>query len=610
MSLGMARWLRCCCAALLPVLASGCQPWQTGGVTELRTAVKIIHDAGGTETPRIVDLPDILSQESSNVISASYRVTFRSPSSLRPQAMLIPEFGNFVRVRLNGREIAQFDRPPSVLNGLFLSPLVLYLPEALLYDDNLLEMQIVGHPNAGLARLLVGPSHQVEKLFGIYWSLSTGLLMVMVTAGAFFTLLALLLWWGTRIPVYLALAASAVTLVLYTAMLLAWQETPIGWGKASALLLAYHMHLALVGFCALHVLGMERRRLWALAGTYWLSLAAAVTISAMYGSTHPYMIARLLTLVFVAAAVVHIVRAGTKRSSLTFWTMVVIAMGGIGYILRDVMGSFTGRPSYGELPLHRLLAPGFMATVMMFVVEQYTDTLRSLRTVNATLEQRIQGAQAELRAAFESLRAAERAAAAEQERRRLMRDIHDGLGSQLISSLSLAEQPDTTRNEIIEAIESCITELRVAVDSLEPFEDDLLAALGTLRIRVEPMLARANVQLQWRVREVAVGRNWSASDIGHLLRVLLEAFANVVRHSGATRVVLCCAASRRHAAFWVSVYDNGAGLTQNNPKRLPGRGLANIRERAQMIGAQLSIRSRPRGTRLRLVWPLSPTQVR
>lgn len=597
--------LRNGCHLLIALLVSGCQLGGNGEILTLRTAVKIWQGADGVELQRIVNLPDVWEDDVDSVGSVTYRLSFVSSASQRPQALLVPQFGNFVRARLNGLEIAQFDRPRSVLRDASFFPTILHLPGTLLREQNLLELQVTGRANAGagLSQVLAGPSNQIEKLFGIYWSLSVGLLIVMLTTGGFVLLFAVLLWLGTRNVLYLALSASAVSLVAYALMLQAWHETPIDWDKASALLVSYHTFIALVGFCALSMFGMARRRLLELTIIYWVGLAASVAVSAILESITPYLVTRLLGLIFVMAAVTYVVRAGMKRSSLTAWALILTAAVGIGLVLRDVLGSLTGQPSFGELPLYRLLAPGFMVTVTMFVIEQYTETYRTLHQLNASLERRIADAEAELRQAFDSLRAAERATAIEQERRRLMRDIHDGMGSQLISTLSLAEEPDATRSEIVEAIENCITELRVAVDSLEPFENDLLAALGTLRIRVEPMLSRANVRLRWRMRELSDQREWSASDMGHLLRVLLEAFANVVRHSGASCATMCCATSHRYRVLWISVCDNGTGLSLPGARRL-GRGLNNIGERAERMGAQLLIRSRPRGTVVRLVWPL------
>ena len=607
---GAFGWLGRCAALLALVLLAGCQAWRSTAVAEIQTAVKITQDPHFGDTWHSVSLPDVW-PDGAAASSASYVVRFASSPSLRPQAVLLLRVGNFVGVRLNGQPIAQLDQPPSVLQDAVSAPVMLYLPDALLAADNVLEFRITGRggAGAGLSQVMVGPANQIERLYGVRWSLSIGLLIVMLTAGLFVAMFATLLWRGTREPVYLALTGAAALLVAYATMLLAWDNMPIGWWAAAAVIASYHSYISLVAFCAFRMLGARTARVARLVLAYWVALTGSVAVSALAESMTPYVTVRLLSLVLVVYGLAQVARIAFKRRSLTAWLLLGTALLGIVHALQDVLGSSVGHASYGALPLHRLTAPGFMFTVIVFIVEQYTRSFGKLRRLNQTLEQRVATAQQELAHAFESLREAEQTAAVEQERRRMMRDIHDGLGSQLVATLSLASQPDAHREEILGAVEVCITELRVAIDSLEPFEDDLLAALGTLRTRVEPLLARSGLRLGWRVRELPAEPHLTSAQVADLFRLLIEVFTNVVKHSGADHVTLQCTALPRVSCIWVSVFDNGRGLPAPEQRRA-GRGLGNMRERAARIGAHLSVRSRGRGTLVRLAWTMAPHEVR
>ena len=69
-----------------------------------------------------------------------------------------------------------------------------------------------------------------------------------------------------------------------------------------------------------------------------------------------------------------------------------------------------------------------------------------------------------------------------------MSDMHDGIGGQLIKTLSLVENGKAASHEVAAALQYCIDDLPLAIDSLEPTDDDLLPVLGNLRFRFEARL--------------------------------------------------------------------------------------------------------------------------
>ena len=79
-----------------------------------------------------------------------------------------------------------------------------------------------------------------------------------------------------------------------------------------------------------------------------------------------------------------------------------------------------------------LLAAGLLAllAVMLWLLRRSNRSIREVRHLNATQAERIAAREAELLTAFEQLKAAEQQRLLEGERRRMMRDMHDGLGSQ------------------------------------------------------------------------------------------------------------------------------------------------------------------------------------
>ncbi len=69
-----------------------------------------------------------------------------------------------------------------------------------------------------------------------------------------------------------------------------------------------------------------------------------------------------------------------------------------------------------------------------------------------------------------------------EERQRIMSDMHDGIGGQLISTLSLVEKGSLSSAEVAAVLRECLEDLRLTIDSLEPTDNDLLTVLATCAI--------------------------------------------------------------------------------------------------------------------------------
>jgi signal transduction histidine kinase len=251
-----------------------------------------------------------------------------------------------------------------------------------------------------------------------------------------------------------------------------------------------------------------------------------------------------------------------------------------------------------------MLPIGVIALFAMFlatVLRRYLGALSASEKAGVLLEARLADRELELRESYDKLRAVEQAQLLSQERQRLMRDMHDGLGSALMSSLIAVERGQMQSADIVEVLRDCVDDLKLTIDSLEPVDDDLLLLLATLRYRLEPRLEAAGVKLQWDVDAVP-SLGWLNPELSlHILRMVQEVLTNVLKHAQAK--VIRVAAT--HDAEYISIVieDDGIGFDIANPVRA-GRGLANLRQRAALLGAMLDITSSPGDTRVSLMLPL------
>lgn len=229
----------------------------------------------------------------------------------------------------------------------------------------------------------------------------------------------------------------------------------------------------------------------------------------------------------------------------------------------------------------------------------------SLKTAHTDLERRIAEKHAELERNYARLRELEHAQLLTAERERMMRDMHDGVGGQLVAALAVAENNVAEPAKISAMLRAALDDLRLMIDSLDPADEDLAAILGMLRGRMEPRLAGCGLRFRWQVDDVPPIPGLGPQMILQVLRILQEALCNCMKHARARTVsVKANRAVDPEGApcVCVEVSDDGVGL----PAEIrAGRGLGNMRRRARDIGARLEIAAARPGTAVRLWLPLA-----
>jgi signal transduction histidine kinase len=232
---------------------------------------------------------------------------------------------------------------------------------------------------------------------------------------------------------------------------------------------------------------------------------------------------------------------------------------------------------------------------------------QSVGDMNNTLTQRLAQREKELGAIFESRAVHVQHQAVIDERQRIMRDMHDGLGSQLVSAVRLVKDSNVPRSMLAEQLEDALDILKLTVDAMQDTDGDIAMLLGTLRYRLSPRLDALGVALTWEVLPLPVVQNWTIQKSSHLQLILFEAISNVMAHAKATRAHLH--AWHRNGEngdeIFISLSDNGAGFRIDSASGPGGQGLSNIRARAASIGAAIQIISSTEGTQLNLIIPVA-----
>jgi signal transduction histidine kinase len=168
--------------------------------------------------------------------------------------------------------------------------------------------------------------------------------------------------------------------------------------------------------------------------------------------------------------------------------------------------------------------------------------------------------------------------------------MHDGLGASLIGLLRYAQAGKPDARELERRVSEALQELRIAIDALEPAEGDLAGVLGKLRYRLEPLFTSASVHLAWDVGELPQIEALEPTAVFAIQRILLEAVSNAIQHA-TPRQIRVAARAKDVQSISITVEDDGRGF--DPAQSFTGRGLTNMRKRAEQIGASVKISSRP-----------------
>ena len=203
--------------------------------------------------------------------------------------------------------------------------------------------------------------------------------------------------------------------------------------------------------------------------------------------------------------------------------------------------------------------------------------------------------------------------AREEERRRLRRDLHDGLGPALAATtLQLDEATDLIETDpeaarhlirtLRKGTQELIADVRRLVYGLRPPALDELGLMGALGQYAENLSSAGPVRfvVETEIDDVQLP---AAVEVA-LWRIATEAMTNVVRHAQASRCTVGLSVTAATGAK-LEVIDDGCGI---DDQARPGVGLRSMHERAGELGGRCQVETAPEGgTQLLAVIPVPAT---
>lgn len=536
---------------------------------------------------------------------ARYAFDFELPAAAAGQGLglCMPRSGLLRGLQVDGQAVPTRTYQPQ---HTFLRPLHVRLDAALAPGAHVLTLDIGAPPglSPGLGQLWVGRDDvMAQTCANLYMSVrdrAHNITWVMAAIG----LAALLLWVRSRDGQALTFAAITLGWVLHLWVVGAALGT---FGDSLWSLLFFSSRVLFVPPMLLYGLqlcgfGAWRGR-YAVLATYGLALAALPLVPGTHYQSWLLAVGTLsmaLTSALLVLLVKELWRSPTLPRALTLLSFVILVLAhGVDLQRWSVSAGYDTRAwSYLAVPV---LCVVFGARL---VQDLLAHAMRHARDAER-LRLEVEAQRAQIAADYERIQRQREELAVLQERRRIVRDMHDGLGAQLLSASARLKSPEPfAMSDVAGFFDEALEELRSVLDVLSvepsqgPDDDPVAALLGTLRWRMAPALAAKGVELQWRCDGLPADFLAGDPERMHLLRFWQEAMSNVLKHSQARQVRFT--AVTEQGGVTMRLVDDGRGMADDHPA---GIGLGSMRARAAAIGAHFQLNSvAGQGTEIRLHW--------
>ncbi len=543
------------------------------------------HHPGPDTVWQKIELPDSWRQQKRELDKIGwYRIRLplvQAPRS--PQVLYIPRITNNVAVHVNGVLLGVSGRLDTAELSWNLAQFFIIPPQLLKDGEN--EILIRLHPDgllrAGLSRVYIGPEQELREPYQKRYFLQTTAPKFIAALLALTAFLSLALWAARRQEVVFGLFG----LLCIATIARLWHtftrdEHSWGWVLAAPSLtwmVALQTRFVL-RFCEQSWPRFEKITMYfAIGATAIMLVIQSELVIALFFLINTSISVAMLAI--LSHALTRRMRIEDIALLAAIWINFLLAM-------HDLV-NYQEKLDFDTLYLLPLGGPLLLLGAAILLIRRFVEVLSQHETLNTELASRVRDRERELAFSYERLRAMDQQRATAEERQHLMREMHDGIGSHLMSTLALARTGNLSLEQVEEALADCIDELKITIDSLEPVERDLLVVLGNLRYRLEPRLNAAGISLDWAVKDLPPLDYLDPENTRNVLRIVQEAFTNTLKHAHAKHITLSTGVDYTSNRVLVRVTDDGKGLPAKS--KAAGRGLANMQSRAAKLRGDVEV---------------------
>lgn len=501
--------------------------------------------------------------------------------------LYIPRAGNRFHVTLNGRLVARFgDLSPSDVDHAQ-QPHFVYLPvTALRPGSNELVIDVYGETAryAGLSQLTVGPPDELRGQFLWRDMLQNKGSFAMSAVALLFALAALPLAWRQRDRGMALFVLTCIFCALRTSYAIV--ESPplpyIWWNFVTDL--AYTGYLVALSLFCMDAAKLPRQPLRTALWLLMMLSAATLPVFAFWRMAPARQVWLTGMLLYALLLCLVVIRQWWRlREREAAW----LAMAGAGSValgVHDHVLVFFTRDGYGSFALARFSLLLFLATMGWVILERRRAEMQRVTELRGRVQGELSMQRQRLEQAFDEQQRLARHDVQQQERDRILRDIHDGMGLQLQALLAQIESGPVDRGEMAREVRTAIEQMRMLVSNVERFEGDALMLFGQIRHQIERRLRYSGIRLQWDALAVADGLDLSGERGIALQRLMFELTTNVIRHARARLMHVELRAARQAGrGLLIAIRDDGIGFDVAAVSH--GTGQRSLMRRLQDLGA-------------------------
>jgi signal transduction histidine kinase len=522
-----------------------------------------------------------------------YTISLPATSSPLPYALLFYRIGNQAEIYLNGNLLRRLGELGDTTQDWAKGPVFVGIPPALLNSDrpNTLVIRASMQPLrwGGLGVSLFGLETALLPKFRFNYAFKQIGQVAIAATSAVIALFTLVLAVRRRERIF-GFASVAAAAWMARAAERATVDSPLPW-KLWALISvdAYVLASACAMLFLQHGLGVRSPALrnWNIGYlAVSVPLATAAYLVAIPSIWNITLLSLGLSAIFcLVLYIIHALRSGTAQGFILAVLCALVLATTLGdIVLVGIRSKFLDEAVGGAFSLTPYSMSLVLLGIFWIVADRYVRSSDEVHAVHEATARKLQQREEELSLAFETQRQELGDKLLLQERQRMMRDMHDGLGAHLVSLLKLVKHGKAPASALESHVASALEELRLTVDSLQPNEGDLATILGSLRYRMTPALDAAGIQLVWQVERLPALSWLTPASVLHVQRIVLEIFTNAIKHSGATSIVVVTAQDSNDQLV-IRIEDNGS---TTEPARKGGHGLANINARAKALGGSIT----------------------
>lgn len=299
-------------------------------------------------------------------------------------------------------------------------------------------------------------------------------------------------------------------------------------------------------------------------------------------------------------AIFYLLYAYIKHASVDIFLMLLVGIPMLVFGFHDILLVNHYRDKSEGLIIQYSVIPAALL-FSWFLLKRFVSAINHAEYLNLTLEERVKRREQALSAQFDKVRLLEHEQLLSSERERMMRDMHDGIGGQLVSLVTMLQSYSGDEfRKVQRKVEESIMDLRLVIDSLDPSVHELSTLLGMLRYRLNDQLDDSPINFFWSISDLPPCRSVTIRSTLHIARIIQEAITNSLKHSQASNLEVETGVMQVEGDehVYIDIRDDGVGMAANGTH---GYGLKNMRYRAEKIGAKLHIGSDIQGTLVRLV---------